>query len=977
MNDAAPLRIFLSRALPWSDEDAPQTYVGIHWATSNLKKDGKPFWSSRAARTVDEAIQTIKWVSGLKDARDIYVAMGSQKECVQKVSKIGRPYLEAVRNHGNVAALKSLFLDIDVKDNDKGYGSLKEAVAALGAFIKAVDLPKPSLMIGSGGGLHAHWELDRALTVQEWQPLANALAEASRQNDLKCDTQCTIDAVRVLRPPETRNFKTDPPRPTTLLGKPVDGAYSLERIQRALAPYMGKTVAPQPSLGPASSKFAGIENEAAADIATSKPVNLDDVARECPFIKEAIDTGGHDFSQPLWNLTTLIATFSEGERDDAHRMAMGHPEYTEEDTDAMYDRKLRERRDKGLGWPSCGSILNAGCPSCRACPKLKEGKSPLNYSWKPPVVPPTGPLHLPVGYALNAKGLVCFEKTDDAGHKHLVPVLDYPLSDAWVQKDPWILHFSVIIHDNIKSRMELPCGVITAKDTLLNTLAQSGLIPDQWLGKAIQEFFMSWVKTLQARKNAVIESAPYGWNTNQGQVDGFCFAGEVWTANGSRPAPNPDRVLMKQYQPTGSADPWHEAVKLITQRGRPELEAIVASAFGAPLVKATGWYGAFMSAYSQESGIGKTTAMKVAQAVWGNPHTALQGLDDTINSVTHKIGAIRSLPLYWDEIKGDENTRKFTKLAFQLTSGKDKSRLGRDINLREVGKWQTMLVSATNESLLDYVASQTSGTTAGLYRLFEFDVAKAKGPKTVDTNEAQRLLGRLDDNFGVVGLQYAQWLGSNYQRIDAEVGEFMKQMEKDWAFKPDERFWLCTITCVVMGARYAKELGLADFDVDAITAFMKKTLDNMRVHLKDTHVDLTNPTNVINVLSQFLKAMNRHTIWTNKVPVGRGRPKAGEYKVVKMHQHLDGVQVHIGKEDKIIRISSTHLSYWLDKNTTVSRQILMNEFKKRFGAEKVIGRLGAGTDYTEATEHLIEIHAAGTPLAAFINEADEEAGDGQ
>lgn len=979
--DTTPLRVFLSRVLPWSSDDEPQTFVGVHWSTSNLKRDGKPFWNSRAVRSVDEAVNTINWVRKLDDARDIYIAMGSQKEALQKVSKAGRQYLEAVRNHNNVAALKDLFLDIDVKGDEKGYGDIKEAVAALGAFIKAIDLPRPTMMVGSGGGVHAHWELDQPLSVAEWQPLAGALAEATRQHGLKCDTQVTVDAVRVLRPPLTQNWKTEPPKPTTLLGKVVDGAYSVDRIRSALEPYI--TAAPAPALnalGAAPAAMAGIANDAAQGIGGSAdPIDLRSLTPACGFIKEAFDTGGQDFGQPLWNLTTLIATFSEHERDDAHLMAKGHPDYTAESTDALYDRKMKERLEKDLGWPSCGSILNAGSTFCRTCPKLKEGKSPLNFTPKLPVVALNpGGLFLPPKHSLNKDGLICFEQVDDTGGKALVPLIDYVISDPWVQKDPWVLHFSAALHDNIKSKIEIPVEAAMANDTLRKELASLGLMTKSWLGKALQEFFVSWIKTLQSRKNAVIESAPYGWNTNQGTVDGFCFGGEVWTPTGSRPAPNVDRVLSRQYQPTGSADPWHEALKLITQRGRPELEAIIASAFGAPLVKATGWYGAFLSAYSQESGIGKTTAMKIAQAVWGDPHTALQGLDDTINSVTHKIGAIRSLPLYWDEIKGDESTRKFTKLAFQLTSGKDKSRLGRDVNLREVGKWQTMLVSATNESLLDYVASQTSGTTAGLYRLFEFEVSPKKKVKgDVDTGEAQRILGRLDDNFGVIGLEYAKWLGQNFQRIDGEVGEFMKRIEKDWSFKQDERFWLCTITCVVMGARYANELGFAAFDVDAMEMFMKETLDKMRVHLLDTHVDLTNPTNVVNVLSQFLKAMNRHTIWTNKVPVGRGRPKAGVIKIIKIHQHIDGVQVHIGKEDKIVRISSTHLSFWLEKNTNVSRQILMSEFKKRFGAERVIGRLGAGTDYAEATEHLIEIHAAGTPLAAFINEADEGVADGQ
>ena len=221
---------------------------------------------------------------------------------------------------------------------------------------------------------------------------------------------------------------------------------------------------------------------------------------------------------------------------------------------------------------------------------------------------------------------------------------------------------------------------------------------------------------------------------------------------------------------------------------------------------------------------------------------------------------------------------------------------------------------------------------------------------------------------------YAQWLGQNWQRVDQEVGDYTKRIEKAWGFKQDERFWLCTITCVVMGARYALELGLADFDVAAIEKFMQQTLQRMREHLKDTHVDLTNTTNVMNIFTQFLKAMHRNTLWTNKMQLGRGRPKAGDYKIIKDASRLEGINVHIAKEDKLIRVSSTKLSDWLFERG-ISRHIFTREFEKKFGAKKVIGRLGCGTDKAQGTEHLLEIMAAGTALASYVDDVEDY--DGQ
>ena len=41
--------------------------------------------------------------------------------------------------------------------------------------------------------------------------MAFALAAETKQHGLKCDTQCMIDTVRVLRIPHTFNCKSDPP----------------------------------------------------------------------------------------------------------------------------------------------------------------------------------------------------------------------------------------------------------------------------------------------------------------------------------------------------------------------------------------------------------------------------------------------------------------------------------------------------------------------------------------------------------------------------------------------------------------------------------------------------------------------------------------------------------------------------------------------------------------------------------------------
>lgn len=77
-----------------------------------------------------------------------------------------------------------------------------EAVAALEGFT-----PAPTLVIASGTGenLHAYWQLNRPLPADQGRRALRRLAHA-----LSADMRST-DPARILRPPGTGNFKTDPP----------------------------------------------------------------------------------------------------------------------------------------------------------------------------------------------------------------------------------------------------------------------------------------------------------------------------------------------------------------------------------------------------------------------------------------------------------------------------------------------------------------------------------------------------------------------------------------------------------------------------------------------------------------------------------------------------------------------------------------------------------------------------------------------
>ncbi|RZN09705.1 hypothetical protein CWO91_16890 [Bradyrhizobium genosp. SA-3] len=973
---------YFAKVLPWpQDGDAP-AYVNIHWSLDKLsEKTGKPIFTGRAVRSVQEAVNTVKWAMSVPDTRDIYVCLSTQREALQKKSQKGKEYLAPIRAQTNVVALKSLFLDLDAKGEDKNsYGSLAEATAALQDFIAKMDLPKPSVIVTSGGGLHVYWTLDRALTRYEWEPLAFALAEATKQHGLKCDTQCTIDAARILRVPGTLNRKLDAPRPVGLAGNRTGADYTVDRLARSLEPY--KKAEHAPALPP-KAPIQGVSDLAAGvDMGNAAPIDVKNVAKECAFVRDALLNGGKELANPLWNLTTLIATFTLQGSAAAHVMANQHSGYSQASTQELYERKEREKQAKGLGWPSCKTISASGCTSCQTCPHFSAGKSPLNFGGPPapPVPPPsvanpaTPNSDLPPGYKRLANNIICRIVIDiTAGTAHDEPISRYPMFEPSIQVHPtYMLNFNTVTEIGRTTQISLPMKEVYSKDGFKRHMWQQGLVIDDNETKKTMEFLVSWVEKLQQNKQAVVSSSPYGWSVDRkGQLEGFVFGGSLWMPAGDRAAANPDPVLARRYRPVGERDPWIAAAKMITDQGRPELDAILASAFAGPLVRFCNQPGVLMSTYSTESGIGKTTTLKVAQAVWGDPQRAMAGLDDTQNSFFGKMGQIQSLPVYWDELKSSDQHKRFVKLAFTLTMGREKDRMTQGAHMREAGSWQTMMISASNDSIMDYVMSETKQTLAGVYRVFEYEVKPSKtGQGQIDDAVASKIVGKLNDHYGIVGLEYARYLGGNHATIETDVFEFNRALGAELDMSNEERFWRVTITTLLKGAEYANKLGFTEINIKGLKGFLVGVLKQMRGQKASQPVDMSDKNNISNVLAQFLNAQRaRHTLKTSRIHTGRGKPPVGAIKILNSHpDRLDTIYVHIGVDDKKLRMSSTFFGDWLQEKG-YSRHVMMKSLETEFGVKKLQGRIASGTEFATAIEYLLEIDLAGTQHVNFLDEA--------
>jgi len=196
---------FLSAVLPQSGS----------YCVVGLKKDEKP--KQKFVGSIEEI--GVLADSLVSNGYDAYYALASFAD-----PKEGRTAV-------NASQLKSFFIDIDCGIG-KPYADQAEGVTALKKFLKDTGLPKPTV-VNSGRGVHAYWILDEAIPSSEWKPLAEKFKALCDKHKLDADPAVTADLARILRIPDTLNFK-NPEDPQNVSILTTGGLLNVEVIKEVL-----------------------------------------------------------------------------------------------------------------------------------------------------------------------------------------------------------------------------------------------------------------------------------------------------------------------------------------------------------------------------------------------------------------------------------------------------------------------------------------------------------------------------------------------------------------------------------------------------------------------------------------------------------------------------------------------------------------------------------------------------------------------
>lgn len=976
---------FLQDVLPWPGPSDPG-YVNLHWLIPSPYKPGDHLWVGKPTRELSEFNRLTSWAIAQAGTTDIYMCMSRQAKC--GASKKNKP--KAIRSAADATHLKAIWLDVDVKaDPKKGYPNLGAALDAVLDFVKKNGLPPPSSLVASGGGLHVYWISKLVLTNSDWQSYANGLKSLALMHGLLCDAGVTSDSARVLRVPDTWNYKDGKQRPVKVLHHGVLYDFPTDlAFLTTIAPAPVGALATVPATAPPAFDLSGFpkRNETVESLAEGLGyeetlVDPFPIFKQCGFFQTALLTGGKDYNNPLWIYTILGSVFMEGGNGLAHKMAKGHATYRFEETEAKWDLKRSDRKG-GVGWPSCNAIASAGCTACATCPLKGKIKSPLSIgSAVAPASPPvaiTAPvsaaaLRLPDGYTVNSKGHICVtvrEKVKD--QPDLIEDRELfwcVVSNVRAQSSPDALLFTVT-SDLGNTR----AVVIPMKDMsgfrLYDKLLENGVKPCPANKKFLEDFIMAWMTKLHDAEKSTT-ATPYGWYVENGERHGFVFGGLIMRDAGRSdiPAGTGDQEIRKVYTPVGSKSAWMTACNMVCAEKRPNVQMIMAAAFASPLMASTGQYSCMLSAFGPDSGSGKSTALEIGVAVWAHPKLAKEAGFSTARSIIHKMGEIKHLPMYRDELTEAKQFEQTFDHLFMASNGVDGSRLKSDITHRPRGEWQNMSVICSNMSFVNFVANKQKTTPAGVYRVFEVTLPKPDPTDLGRINwlDASRINAELSNNHGMMGLDYARLLANDPKGVDDLVKKTIDDLCTECTLVAEERFWGSLCGTILAGATLANRLGCS-FDVELMHAYIVERLADMRRAIKDEARVGGSLRETEEVMTAFFRAHADRALWTRTAPLQKvGRPSPIEVLKWPQHEGKGGIVVQWVVGSRLLLISLQVLNQYLVKEDIPPRQVTEG-LAKHFGA-KIYERLtlGRGTPWRTNKERLVIIDVpAGSTFADML-----------
>jgi len=807
------LKQFYEKALPTQ---------GVY-CISGIDKNGKV--SNRFAETLDDVIDKI---DRIKSNQNTFVALGSFDGYSRKAV--------------DCLFVRSFFIDLDVGEN-KDYKDKSDAHEALLKLQGAAELPDP-VVIDSGGGIHAYWLMDKDIPCDEWKTYAEKF-KALCMSHISIDPVVTADAARIMRAPDTLNFKTDPPRPTSVISDEIH-VYSWQEFREFLG-------------GPTAEQV----DEPVVDILAEIPKGLDDDTKamlkldnfsktfEVLAQKSVDDEGGcaqikymlentTTLEEPMWFAGLSIAKFCEDGATAIHEISNEHPDYN-------YD-KTEEKASRFPAPRTCSWFIDNYPERCEGCQHRGKIVSPIVLGrefkpaakvdkeesvWQAPstkTVPEFPEFLMPFVQGVN--GGIYFvpaPKVDKKGIKHqddpilILPHDLYPVQRMFSPHDGECLLMRLVLPKDDMREFLVPMKHVYAKETFKSLMASNGVFPSSNNTEHLMNYVVKWGQYMQINAKADQMRMQMGWTAERSEAEewekrSFVIGKKEITQTGetiNAPSSPFVRGIAKHIVPHGTYARWRESLDYLNTP-EFELHAFASmSGLGSPLMSYTSTSGVAVSLFGK-SGNAKTGAMYAGLSMFGNPKN-LSVVQATDNGLTGRYLALHNLMFGLDEI-GDKKPEDLGRLIHNVSHGKAKIKMQASVNAEREYEMSASMIAmfTTNHTIygkLENIKANPDGEAA---RLIEFHVHK---PSLLEKEGrlGKYIFDAFNYNYGHAGPMFIKEiirLGDNY--VLDHMGKWEEKFISDFGEHTQYRFYQNLIAANFGAAAIANEHEITGYKLDMI-----------------------------------------------------------------------------------------------------------------------------------------------------------------
>lgn len=902
---------------------------------------------------------------------------------------------DSARTQDNVLWLKAFWLDVDCKNKDplKDYANKDEGLQAIIAFCRRHSFPRPT-MVDSGNGWHVYWVLEEAIDRFTWQPVADTLKALCLNDGLRIDPACTADSARILRIPNTLNYRFDPPSEVimTLDSDEVmfESFKALVQVSYDSLPTKGTIAIPGT---PTKKKMSAVTQALIGNTASSFKKILGKCATNtgCDQIGMAMEYQDK-VDEPLWRGILSIAHHcSDGDRA-IHVVSNQHPEYN-------YNATI-EKASQTKGPYTCATLNTLRTGVCNNCPHWGKITSPIQLGNQ--VIASAAPVTISLSaQALTmapeqvaTDGWINVEPTQqeepeqevmDAEKLPQVDIskIDTALADFYIKQDKIVIpvppkpflrgqnggiykqkkledgtYDDVLIYHNdlyayarlfdpvdgqvLACRLHLPLDgirnfniplkAVSSRDKLRDVVCAQGVAANDKQIAELSLYLLAQTSEIESMQREEKARTQMGWQDD----NTFVLGAREYSKTGIRHCPPSNSTVNYQamFSMAGEMSQWRKVIDIYDQPGFDVHKFVFFLAISSPLLKHIDQVGMLTTLISDESGIGKTTLGMVCNSVWGHPKDMLSMPHDTVNATVNRMGVFNSVSLFLDEFT-NKAPDVVSELVYMSTMGRGKNRSTiTGVERVNTTTWNMNSFATANAALRDKIATLKASAEGENMRLFEFDM---RGTPVLPKAVADEIFPIMHTNYGVAGHLLAAWLVDNVDKLEGMVRQVQRKMDVKFRFTSKERNWSISIACAYTMAYIAKELGIHGWDVGNNVEAMVKHVERMRQDVKQS------VTTYDALIAEFLTENHSYILVIDGLPDANGLFAPAKNRVI--NKIVARYEPDTGK----LYIASKAI-----REYCVTRQFSFTSLLALSGAKLETRRMSSGAGVISATTRVVE-----------------------